>query len=96
MDVAFERNGVADTVNACCMCGGSMHEDPYLSFGQVGDKKMVRFVKADAGPDISIPNLLQITDSGDYKDSTFSFFILLIPFVMLLLGSILFWVGIKF
>jgi hypothetical protein len=96
MDVAFERNGIADTVNICCMCGGSTHENPYISFGKVGDKKMVRFAKAGADPEISTPDLLQITDNGEYTDSTFSFFILLIPIFLLLLGSIFFWVGLKF
>ncbi|MBU2916024.1 MULTISPECIES: DUF3592 domain-containing protein [Reichenbachiella] len=92
MDIEFNRSGVLNVTTVCCWCH-SKYEREETSCAQIGDTKMVRYVPTALQGEVSKPHLLQVTDTGDYYDFSFSFFLFFIPFVFLLLGLAFVWIG---
>ena len=91
MEFPYSSDSTARVADLCL--AHSQYEMDYLSCSEVGSKKMVRYVPKEKRELTDQPNFVQITDDGGFYSSTFSWYLLLLPFPFLLIGTILFFVG---
>ncbi|UXX81273.1 hypothetical protein N7E81_09215 [Reichenbachiella carrageenanivorans] len=82
----YSSDSVA-VVSEACLSGHQAGFNDY-SCGEVGAQRMVRYIPSENLSSLNESGFYQITDHGDYYSNSFSWFGLMIPLIMSLLGFV--------